>query len=133
MSEPIRRRIIEILASGEHQSGNISDVIMGEYSVSRSAVSWHLAILRDNGWVNIREEWAARFYSLEDDAIDMLEKDVRRLKKIWKRRIGAHSGNDTPPQNAAPIDGPRPPRLKSGRAKVLRGRGARRDPWAPRP
>jgi predicted transcriptional regulator len=54
LADPIRFRIVEILASGEHTSGTISDAITGNYGVSRAAVAKHLAILRDEGWVDWR-------------------------------------------------------------------------------
>ncbi|MGC5170719.1 hypothetical protein ACLQ2Q_08695 [Microbacterium sp. DT81.1] len=46
MAEPIRRRIVEILAVGEHPSSIIVDVIRFEFSVTSAAVSHHLRVLR---------------------------------------------------------------------------------------
>ncbi len=48
LAEPIRRRIVEILASGEHFSGDIEAVIIHEFGVGRSAVQHHLAVFRRN-------------------------------------------------------------------------------------
>ena len=49
MAEPIRRRIVEILASGEHTSGEVCESIAAEFGVTRTAASKHLRILRENG------------------------------------------------------------------------------------
>jgi DNA-binding transcriptional ArsR family regulator len=131
MCEPIRRRIIEILASGEHPAGHIVDSITMEFSVKRSSVFWHLAILRDNGWVDIREDYTSRLYRLEPDAIEMLTSAVERIAAIWERRIGVMAHTDPQPEHVLPIDGP--PRLKPGVAKGWRARRARQDLWAPKP
>lgn len=94
MSEPIRRRIIEILASGEHMSGEISDAVIHEFGVTRSAVAKHLAILRANGWIDYRAEESAHHYRLKHDVWKKLDREVRHLKRLWKRRTGQFSGND---------------------------------------
>jgi len=95
LADPIRYRIFEILASGEHMSGNISDVITSNYGVSRAAVSKHLALLRDNGWVDFREEGSARWYRLTEAVWERIDLDVSWLKFLWERRIGQFSNNDS--------------------------------------
>ena len=130
MSEPIRRRIIEILASGEHTSGNIADVIMSEYGVGRSAEQKHLAILLRNGWVDYRQEESAHFYYLEDRVWRRLDAEVKHLKRQWKRRIGTLSGNDSFVQFKNMKDVRPYPRGVEGTVKGLRGRVRRNDPWA---
>ena len=67
---------------------------MSEYGVGRSAVQKHLATLLRNGWVDYRQEESAHFYYLEDRIWRLLDVEVKRLKWLWKRRIGTHSGND---------------------------------------
>ncbi|HET8780123.1 MAG TPA: metalloregulator ArsR/SmtB family transcription factor [Agromyces sp.] len=57
-AEPVRRRIIEVLAVGEHPVGILNDVIAVEFSVSRSAVSHHLRILRDEGVIHVQQDGA---------------------------------------------------------------------------
>jgi len=133
MSEPIRRRIVEILASGEHTSGNIADVIMSEYGVGRSAVQKHLAILLRNGWVDYRQEESAHFSYLEDRVWRRLDAEVKHLKRLWKRRIGTLSGNDSYMQFREVRDVRPHARAVEGTVKGLRGRGRRNDPWVPRP
>jgi DNA-binding transcriptional ArsR family regulator len=125
MSEPIRRRIIEVLASGEHTAGNLCDVIVAEFGVTRPAVFHHLAILRDNGWVDIVADYTTRHYRLEPDVWKRLDAEVRWLKQLWKRRIGSLSGNDTDPRLAAQPESRRYPRGAAGSVKGLRGTGRR--------
>lgn len=94
MAEPIRRRIVEIIASGEHTAGNITDVVRREFSVSRSAVSKHLAVLRETGWARVRVEENRRLYILAPEAIRLLRAEYRGLKKLWDHRYGWGTDND---------------------------------------
>ena len=100
LSHPIRWRIVEILASGEHLSGEISDGITRQYGVSRATVSKHLAILRDNGWLDCVPDGPERWYSLSDDVWTRIDERLGWLKYLWDGRIGTRSGNDTDPRMA---------------------------------
>lgn len=128
-SEPIRRRIIEILASGEHTATEISDSIQWEFGVTGAAVSHHLRILRDNDWVAVRSEWTNRLYRLDDTAIERLKDVVYYLEQLWERRIGVMARTDPLAQHTLPIESRPHARLKPGDAKGLRGKGRREDLW----
>ena len=88
LGQPIRFRIVEMLVSGEHLSGEIEDVITHEYGVGRSAVQHHLAILREHDWVIVRPEEAMRGYRLNDEVLGRMEYQVRRLRRRWRHRTG---------------------------------------------
>jgi len=94
LSDPIRYRIVEILASGEHMSGELSEAVIGNYGVSRAAVSKHLAILRDAGWVDYREDASARWYHLTHEVWESVDVSVQWFRYLWARRIGYFSNND---------------------------------------
>jgi DNA-binding transcriptional ArsR family regulator len=118
MSEPIRRRMIEVLASGEHSSTNLAEVITAEFGVTRSAMQNHLRILRENGWVDYRQEEATRYYHLEDMVWRAMDSEVKHLKWLWKQRIGTQAANDD-----APWLRPAPKRReRTGDRRGLRGR-----------
>ena len=129
MSEPIRRRIVEILASGEHTAGELSDAIVNEFRVTPAAVSHHLRILRDNEVVIVRAEWCNRLYRLDDEYIQRVKDEVHRLEQVWERRIGVIARHDPVPWHATPIVPRARPRAVEGTRKGLRGRGVRDDPW----
>lgn len=116
MAEPIRRRIVEILASGEHNAGEIQAVVMFEFGVGRSAVDHHLARLKLWGWVFIREEWPNRYYQLEPSVVSSLESATRRLRRLWNKRIGTVGGLV-----------PYPPNIRSRKGR--RGHGVDPDSW----
>lgn len=87
MAEPVRRRIIHILASGEHSAGNVAEVVSHEFAITRSAVSKHLRVLRETGFVEVRPEESTRFYSLSGRALAQLLREVKTLRKLWRDRI----------------------------------------------
>ncbi len=79
---PVRRRIIEVLAVGDHPVGELTDVIMEEFAVSRSAVSHHLRILRDHGAVIVAHDTLdvrLRSYRLDPAFLGRLDDAVAAL------------------------------------------------------
>lgn len=132
LAEPVRFRIIEILATGEHTSGQIADVLHHEFGVSWPAASQHLRLLRAQGFLVRRAQGAFRFYRLAPDALDQLDRAVDRLHDLWDARYGW-------PYRADPLAVERfaaPRRRLAGRGR--RGRSTRpvvadvsddNDPW----
>ena len=47
LADPVRRRILELLAGGERTSGGICEVIRDEFGISQPAVSAQLRVLPD--------------------------------------------------------------------------------------
>ena len=88
LAEPVRRRIVEVLASGEHTAGEIVTVICQEYSVGRTTVSNHLRILLDEKFVDVRAEGPIRVYRLVWNALDRLDLEVEHLLELWDARTG---------------------------------------------
>jgi DNA-binding transcriptional ArsR family regulator len=118
MAEPVRRRIVDVLASGEHTSGQLAEVIGVEFRISRTAVSKHLRVLRDAGFIEVRAEERFRWYRLTPNAIGILEGAVRDLRRKWKMRFGWHDDTD-PLQH--PIPRYRPVRRKGSGRPYRRG------------
>jgi DNA-binding transcriptional ArsR family regulator len=94
LAEPVRRRIVEILASGEHSAGTLEEVVTHEFGVGRSAVQHRLRLLHRCGWTIVREEWPNRWHRLDDGIVPKLEREVRHLRVLWNRRIGTYGGVD---------------------------------------
>ena len=131
LAEPVRRRIVEILAVGEHSAGNLAEVIAIEFGITASAVSHHLTILRANNWVDFRYEWTNRFYWLTEDGLTALYNEVDRIKYLRVRRYGWRERNDPQPYHAFPfVPRPHPRATPGGSTRGLRGRRAP-DPWGP--
>ena len=91
VSEPARRRIIEVLAVGDHAVSLLNDVIAAEFSISRSAVSHRLRILRDEGVVVVEADEAlpqSRLYRLDESFLERLDDAVGELYTLWDHRYG---------------------------------------------
>ena len=58
IAEPKRRSILQLVWSTEMSAGDIA----GHFDVSFGAVSQHLAVLRDAGFVSVRQDGRSRFY-----------------------------------------------------------------------
>jgi len=65
LGDPVRRRILELLARGERTSGALTETIQAEFGISQPAVSQHLRVLRENGFATVRPEGARRLYLLD--------------------------------------------------------------------
>lgn len=123
LAEPARRRIIDILASGEHTAGELAAVVGGEFRISRTAVSKHLRILRDAGFVAVRGDFQWRWYRLTSDGIDRLEGAVKDIRRKWRWRIGWDDelGRDADPlipfARSVPRKGPGRPGRRGGRGR----------------
>ena len=64
LGDPVRRRILDLLASGEQSSGDVVAVVEKEFGISQAAVSQHLKVLRDSGFAQVRVDGARRLYTI---------------------------------------------------------------------
>ena len=65
LGDPVRRRILELLAEREHSSGEVVEVIAAEFGISQAGVSQHLKVLRESGFAQVRPEGTRRVYALD--------------------------------------------------------------------
>jgi DNA-binding transcriptional ArsR family regulator len=89
LGDPVRRRILELLADGEQTSGAITDVIRAEFAISQPAVSQHLRVLRDSGFASVRAEGARRFYAVEPAPLSEVDAWLDRFRRSWEQRLDA--------------------------------------------
>jgi DNA-binding transcriptional ArsR family regulator len=89
LGDPVRRRVLELLAEGEQSSGAICAVIQAEFTISQPAVSQHLRVLRESGFATVRADGARRLYAV--DAAPLHEVDVwlQRFRRFWDQRLDA--------------------------------------------
>lgn len=89
LADPVRRRILELLAQGEHASGEVVDVIAAEFGISQAAVSQHLKVLRDTGFASVRIDGPRRIYAV--DAAPMQEVDawLGQFRVFWTVKLDA--------------------------------------------
>jgi DNA-binding transcriptional ArsR family regulator len=87
LGDPVRRRILELLAEGELPSGAIASVVQAEFGISQPAVSQHLKVLRDSGFASVRPEGTRRHYAVEAGPFRELDDWLDRLGRFWGQRL----------------------------------------------
>lgn len=89
LGDPVRRRILELLAEGEHRSGDIVTVIQNEFGISQAAVSQHLKVLRENGFASVRVDGSRRIYAVKTDPMQKINAWLNRFSHFWEPRLSA--------------------------------------------
>jgi DNA-binding transcriptional ArsR family regulator len=89
LGDPVRRRILELLADAERTSGEVVAVIADEFGISQPAVSQHLRVLRESGFATVRAQGTRRLYSLDISGIDAVERWLSDLRGFWLQRLDA--------------------------------------------
>lgn len=89
LGDPVRRRILEVLAEGEHASGEIVSVIQAEFGISQPAVSQHLKVLRESGFAHVRVEGARRIYAVDATPLKQVDEWVERFSGFWDTKLDA--------------------------------------------
>ena len=89
LSDPVRRRTLELISQKEHASGEIVKVVEAEFGISQSAVSQHLRILRDTGFAKVRKDGAKRCYEIDPAGFDDVNAWLGRLRHFWASKMEA--------------------------------------------
>jgi DNA-binding transcriptional ArsR family regulator len=89
LGDPVRRRILEILATGEHRSGAIVETIQREFGITQAAVSQHLRVLRDNCFARSRVDGARRIYSVDTGPLQDVDAWLDRFRAFWEPKLSA--------------------------------------------
>ena len=89
LGHPVRRRILEMLASGAHNSGAIVEEIQREFDISQPGVSQHLKVLRESGFATVREEGPRRVYEVATAPLAEVDEWLDRFQQLWTARLDA--------------------------------------------
>ncbi len=89
LGDPVRRRILELLAEGEQPSGTVGAVIQKEFGISQPAVSQHLRVLREAGFASVRAEGARRLYAVDAGPLREVDAWLDRFRGFWEQRLDA--------------------------------------------
>ena len=83
LSDPTRRRIIEMLAAGPLSSGEIAS----EFDITAPAVSQHLKTLRAAKLVRVSVDAQRRIYELDGEGIEELSEWVLKIRRFWAGKL----------------------------------------------
>jgi len=89
LADPVRRRILEVLAEGEQPAGALVDLIRSESGITQPAVSQHLRVLREHGFATVRADGPRRIYAVDPAGPAAAEAALARLRAPWAQRLDA--------------------------------------------
>src|SRR5215831_14975849 len=86
LSDPTRRAILELLASGGELTATD---IYGHFPVSPQAVSQHLQVLRETQLVVMKKRAQQHLYRLNPQTLSQCETWVQQTRQRWEERFEA--------------------------------------------
>lgn len=89
LGDPVRRRILELLAVGEQSAGEIGAVVQREFKISQPGVSQHLRVLRENGFTTVRAAGTRRMYTVNPTPLQEIDQWLERYRGFWIQRLDA--------------------------------------------
>jgi DNA-binding transcriptional ArsR family regulator len=89
LGDPVRRRILELLAPGQATAGAVAAAIQAEFGLTQPAVSRHLRVLRESGFATVRADGTRRLYALDVDGMREAEEWLAALRAQWSQRLDA--------------------------------------------
>jgi DNA-binding transcriptional ArsR family regulator len=89
LGDPVRRRILELLAAGERSAGEVTIAVQREHRISQPAVSQHLRVLRDSGFVTVRADGTRRLYALQAAGLRDVDAWLDRFRRFWTPPLDA--------------------------------------------
>jgi DNA-binding transcriptional ArsR family regulator len=87
LGDPVRRRVLELLADREMTAGAVVAVVQEEFGISQPAVSQHLRVLRDHGFASVRAEGARRIYAVDTAPLRDVDVWLDRFRRAWTPRL----------------------------------------------
>ncbi|MDQ2761192.1 MAG: metalloregulator ArsR/SmtB family transcription factor [Actinomycetota bacterium] len=89
LGDPVRRRIVELLAQGEQAAGEVGAAVQREFGISQPAVSQHLRVLRENGFATVRPAGARRLYAVDATPLQQVDRWLEPYRRFWEQRLDA--------------------------------------------
>lgn len=89
LGDPVRRRILELLADGEQAAGSVTEAIRAEFGISQPAVSQHLKVLRESGFARVRAQAQRRLYSVDAAGLQAVDAWIGQFRRFWEPKLDA--------------------------------------------
>src|ERR1041384_3540853 len=84
LGDPVRRRILELIAEGERSAGEITAEVQDEFGISQPAVSQHLRVLRESGFTTVRPAGARRLYAVDPAPLKEVAEWLEPFRRSWE-------------------------------------------------
>ena len=85
IAEPNRRAILNLLLSSQHSVGEIER----QLHMPQPAVSKHLRVLRDAGFVESTVDAQRRLYRLKPEPLEEVDAWLAPFRRFWSAHVGA--------------------------------------------
>ena len=85
LAEPTRRRILDLLLERSRAVGELVDLL----GLSQPGVSKHLRVLRDAGFVAVRQDAQRRVYELRAEPLAEVDAWLAPYRRLWAGRLDA--------------------------------------------
>src|SRR3954463_14690044 len=85
LAEPTRLRILDLLRDRPRPGGELVD----ELGLSQPGVSKHLRVLRDGGFVRVRQDAQRRWYELRREPLAECAAWLAPYRRLWADRLDA--------------------------------------------
>jgi DNA-binding transcriptional ArsR family regulator len=89
LGDPVRRRILELLADGELTSGAVTTIVQAEFGITQPAVSQHLKVLRESGFATVRPDGVRRLYAVDSAPLQEVDVWLDQFRRFWEQRLDA--------------------------------------------
>ena len=89
LSDPVRRRIPELLADGERTAGEVGTVVQAPIGTSQRGASQPLPVRRDNGFATVRAEGTRRLYAVDPTPLREIDLWLERYRRFWTPHLDA--------------------------------------------
>jgi len=89
LGDPVRRRILELIAAGEQTAGAITATIQAEFGITQPAVSQHLRVLRESGFATVRADGPRRLYAVDAPPLREIDTWLQPFRPFWEQRLDA--------------------------------------------
>jgi DNA-binding transcriptional ArsR family regulator len=82
IADPTRRRILDLLLQRPHSVGELVEAL----NISQPGVSKQLRLLREAGLVHVQQEAQRRWYHLNPDPLQELDRWLDAYRESWSER-----------------------------------------------
>lgn len=84
LADPSRREILMLLSQEEHTI----NALAGNFDMSRPAVSKHIRILAEAGFISITDKGRERYCTLNKEGFAEVQEWIRYFDGFWREKLG---------------------------------------------
>jgi DNA-binding transcriptional ArsR family regulator len=84
IADPSRREILLMLAGDKKSINSIAE----HFDISRPAISKHIKVLHQAGFITFEEKGRERYCILRQEGFDELKEWINFFDNFWKERLG---------------------------------------------